>query len=641
MVIVPMIFAPSLFAQVSVDTHLRFNIPYDGVNNVGLDVDDQVVLAYAAAFDDADVQDAIKSGALGRIAVTVTGFHGPLYPFNPSNPNYFEDMDTVIIVDGHDAEDLADSIGALTGTVLIDQADQTSFSSGMWKPNSVSATKTVTISASETVFINGPVVNFTQAQIDSETNIVDGLIPVSNHDSWSNSALNYYTNNVIRGVGASITRYGSAVQADVNASVKTALLKAIQGSGKQLPVSVDYGWTFGGTFFTYSVQTPKSGDYDLFMSADLDTWTHEQDFNQGSEIHGSYGHNISSDRTFYQVRNNGNAVESEPIVLQKATIAGGGDLHTMGVVAHNPVFLESSVTSVAGYTLTDSDSRFERAFGVNSTEEYIVEFLSGVLTGVELEIVSYSESGLTFALDIQIEGVVTGDEYQVRKKRSLDDLFLNGSAYLDGLTSIAPGGNPAQADQIWIYKGTNSFQKYYYQTAANGNAAGWNQVGRTNLAPLSAVHISPLDPVFIKLAGSGSKEFFFIGAVKTNPSSVVIEVTASGVSYLSHGFAINPTITESGLDSQVFQGFGGPAGATHIYIPTGGVANGYPTWDLVYYYEDNYGGFFGPTGWRDVFGAYNAIIDVDNPDNPVVLSSVLGASNGGHGALNLVIDPGN
>jgi len=262
-----------------------------------------------------------------------------------------------------------------------------------------------------------------------------------------------------------------------------------------------------------------------------------------------------------------------------------GQYNLIGLTLHEAVTVTGSFTAVSGTTLTDSNVDFGAV--LTSGDTYVLEITnagSANLNGMSQEFSAWTGNDITLGGEIQ--GLASGDTYQIRRVPTVSDVFgANNTAGLQASSNFAP----AEADVIYASQG-NTFIKYYYSD--NPALSGWfDSTGQ----PAGDAPLIYLDSLLILRRGNTDLNVVFTGTVKTITSSISLE--GASYNYVSTVFPVGSTLGNSGLENGLTAtpNFV-PTEADWVYIPDG--AGGYD----IYFYST----LPGATGWFKKAGATDA-----------------------------------
>mgnify|MGYP006081389863 CR=1 FL=1 len=231
-----------------------------------------------------------------------------------------------------------------------------------------------------------------------------------------------------------------------------------------------------------------------------------------------------------------------------------GQFNLIGLTLHEPVVVSGALTGVSTTTLTDTSVNFESVLTAGKT--YILEVLSGALTGVIQEVTT--RSGNTFMTPEDLtEGaaiIAIGDKYQLRESATLESIF--GTAE----SSLTAGFSAASADIVWLPTTVGEYRRCYLKRPTDV----WWDADADVAAP--NVPVCYTDALFIQATGTEDSSLVLTGTVKTVSTIAVME---NGFSPISAVFPIGTTLLSSGLEASLTAGFS-VASADVLWVPADG-----------------------------------------------------------------------
>lgn len=247
----------------------------------------------------------------------------------------------------------------------------------------------------------------------------------------------------------------------------------------------------------------------------------------------------------------GQAAFTTPVGYHTETAAPG--FNVLGVNLVDAPLVSSSLTAVAGATLTDANVNFTDALPEGSL--YSIEFANGQHSRIaNIDGANQITTEQTLTLDAD----PAANSYIVRKVRTLADYFGE-----DNSAGFQTGGADT-ADIIWIPDGPNFLKAYYAdEVAFLGITEGWKLVTTGN-EDQSGLPIDFTSGLIVERRGEGDLDLTFTGHVKLTPTTVTADAPFT---YLSRVYPTGSTLGNIGIDDVVVRG--GADTATNIWLADG------------------------------------------------------------------------
>ena len=267
---------------------------------------------------------------------------------------------------------------------------------------------------------------------------------------------------------------------------------------------------------------------------------------------------------------------TKPVGYRTETITAGV-FNLISSELGNAVAAAGELTAVAGAKATDDNADFTTSLPTDAGQTYVMQITGGNQAGLVSEVASVDDANnVTAADDLGAAGVAAGATYEIRRAKTLSDLF--GAANEAGLTSGAEG----TADIIWLPDGAGGFVRYYYSQSFLG--AGWRAVGDA-VTDQKNVPIVYTDAFFIQSRAAANKDIVLVGHVPTAPATVPL---LKGFNFSSRIVPVGQTLATAALEGQVLGGAEGTADIIWVADGQGGYAR--------YYFSESFLG----NGWRAV-----------------------------------------
>ena len=303
-----------------------------------------------------------------------------------------------------------------------------------------------------------------------------------------------------------------------------------------------------------------------------------------------------------------------------------GQFNLIGVTLHQPILTTGTFTATAATTITNTNTNFSNILTTGVT--YILEITEATntdLIGVTQDITTWAGSGITTGDNLAAQGLVAGDQYQIRRAATIADIFgETNSANLPASASVAASAqiliqDPASAD---------GFSRYYYNTGGFGQGAAWQQIqpngGAEIIVEADEVVIPYVDAIFVQMpSGVDDVDIVITGSVKLTATTIAL---TGNFNYVSTGFPVGSTLQNSDLEDTLAVS-ASPAGSDIIWIQQ---ANG--SYSRYYY---NSGGFGVAATWR-LINDDGSETDID--EDVAIPTSIIIQRNGE--ALNVSVEPG-
>jgi hypothetical protein len=168
------------------------------------------------------------------------------------------------------------------------------------------------------------------------------------------------------------------------------------------------------------------------------------------------------------------------------------------------------------------------------------------------EISAWTADTITTVDNLVTAGVVTGNQYRIRKAPTLEEIFT---------TNIVNGpltpGTAATADLIYLPTTTPGQYTLYFLSGAGA----FRRVSPAGATP--NVPVVYLDGLFVQRKAAGNKDLIITGEVKTDITSGSL---VTGFNYIGTVYPTGSTVQNSGLENFVNPGTASTADI--IYIPT-------------------------------------------------------------------------
>ena len=207
-----------------------------------------------------------------------------------------------------------------------------------------------------------------------------------------------------------------------------------------------------------------------------------------------------------------------------------------------------TLTAVGATSVTDNGSDFSTNLTAGAL--YTIEITSGTVSGLVVEVGSWSGDILNTMDDLAASGVIVGDTYRLTKSPTLEEIFGTAASVLK------KSNNSSLADILWVPNGSGSYIRYYQNNSgAWRNAAG----GAAPNTPLVF-----LDGIFLEKKDSGTVLLVMTGQVRVDSTIVTL---GEGFNLVGTIFATGSTIQSSGLDATLKRSNNSSL-ADIVWIPT-------------------------------------------------------------------------
>ena len=283
-------------------------------------------------------------------------------------------------------------------------------------------------------------------------------------------------------------------------------------------------------------------------------------------------------------------VSSDPVGFVTLPIAGapGGEARAfsyLGISLLNPVSYQGTITSFAGYSVTDLNASWTTDEFNGANGNFFLEIISGPYAGLMTDILAAAVPGNTLRIADDLSSLlVPGELYRIRKHRTLGDVF--GASDESGLNG---GATLAEGDEVRVLdSASQTFVTYYFKTGGFGGV-GWRS-DTDAVTDASGTILYPDQGILIVRKVAGDISLIFTGTVKTGPTVVGVE---SNVNLIANIYPAGTlTIANSGLyvgnDSLGLAGGETISTADEVRIFDGSI------FENLFYKTGGFGG----TGWR-------------------------------------------
>lgn len=273
---------------------------------------------------------------------------------------------------------------------------------------------------------------------------------------------------------------------------------------------------------------------------------------------------------------------TKPVGYRTETIKAGV-FNLIGVNLTEKVSAAGEITAIAGTTVTDDNADFVTSLPTDAGQTYVLQITGGAQTGLVSEVASVVDAtNVTTADDLAAAGVAAGATYEIRRAKTLNDIF--GPANEVGLK---PGG-VADGTVIWIPGGDGTFARYVFQDNFLGK--GWRSSTDT-VTDQGNTPVVATDAIFVQSRNDTDLSLVLVGHVSTTPATVPL---IAGFNFNSNIFPVGGTLGTSTLGDQLTKGPN--ADSSDVVWLTDG-AGGYTR----YFFQDSFLG----TGWRSLADPVN------------------------------------
>ncbi|BDS06133.1 hypothetical protein NT6N_11730 [Oceaniferula spumae] len=244
-----------------------------------------------------------------------------------------------------------------------------------------------------------------------------------------------------------------------------------------------------------------------------------------------------------------------------------GQFNLVGLTLHQPVVVSGELDDVNGQVLGDDEVNFGTSLEAGKT--YILEITEAsdsTLVGTIQEVTVWNNNEMTTPQDLDAQGLVSGDKYQLRAAATISDVF--GAANSAGLLPTDEF-KADEADLIYVPNGAG-FDTYFYSDLTG--ATGWF---KSDFSPADNTPIPYMDSILILRRAATDLKLVVTGSVKTVAATLALG--AGQFNYVSATFPVGSTLGNSGLEANLTATDEFKADeADIVYMPNG--TGGYDTY---------------------------------------------------------------
>jgi hypothetical protein len=240
-----------------------------------------------------------------------------------------------------------------------------------------------------------------------------------------------------------------------------------------------------------------------------------------------------------------------PVGYTTQTLKPG--FNNVGITVHQPAKAAGAFEVIGASSVQDT------TVGINFTTSlgttgiiHILEITSGPALGLVTEISAWTADTITTVDNLVTAGVVTGNQYRIRKAPTLEEIFTTN--IVDG--PLTPGA-ATTADLVYVPTGVAGQYTQYFLNAVGA----FRKVSPAGLSP--NVPVVYLDGLLIHRKAVTDKNLVITGEVKLDKTSGQL---VPGFNSLGTIYPTGSTIQNSGLENFLLAG--AATTADLIYVPT-------------------------------------------------------------------------
>lgn len=244
---------------------------------------------------------------------------------------------------------------------------------------------------------------------------------------------------------------------------------------------------------------------------------------------------------FFRLKTDGSA--SKPLVVRRVKLEGNDYFNLVGQVGHDSPVTQGRLegTMEGDNILRDDTGSFLAK--LNPSQHYTLEILSGDLKGLVQEVTSFTNTTLTVGDDIGSGQDLNGVQYRIRPTRTIND-FLGA----DNRFNLPAG---PQGAELFIPLGDGSFNIATYNVPTFGSPR-WLVQGEPVVTDAGIAPWVMTDGLLIRIPGAASHEIVSLGEIREG--TIAFQPT-SQYSYLNNPNAASLTLAASRLDKTIQQRF--------------------------------------------------------------------------------------